>query len=159
MVKSVNIPEEGASVEEADLEKLLNMPPVVSPSPPPVSTSLYTTISTMDPRAQMALVLLISQNTLLVVSMKYSLKQGNVTAEYLPSTVVFCIEVLKLLMCLVALNVFSPSNSNQLVWYKSLHYEVTKDTKNFLKMGIPCVLYVVCNNLIFLAVKHLPAAM
>lgn len=97
-----------------------------------------------------ALVLLVLQNTLLVIFMRYSrVSEGPM---YAASTAVFCMEVIKFLCCNGVVLFQSGSLGN---YADALHKECT--FTEILKLSVPSFLYTVQNNLLYFALSNLDA--
>ncbi|KAL3896054.1 MAG: hypothetical protein SGCHY_004320 [Lobulomycetales sp.] len=106
-----------------------------------------------------SLVTLVVQNSALVILMKYS-RTATVTSNpsppYLASTAVVLSEVIKLLICLV---VYARELHNRGVLSVSrLMSDLFGRDSQWLKLCVPAVLYLVQNNLQYLAVTILDAA-
>jgi solute carrier family 35 (UDP-sugar transporter), member A1/2/3 len=98
-----------------------------------------------------ALALLVLQNTLLIVMMRYSRK---VTGPlYASSTAVFMMEVVKFLTCHIVVLFDQDSFSS---YFKQLAEEIT--LTEILRVSVPSLLYTVQNNLLYFALTHLDAA-
>lgn len=100
----------------------------------------------------LSLSLLIFQNTLLVLAMRVS-RTNNEGALYLTSTAVITAEILKVSSCIVILRT-QANNWNDVI--SLLATELANvDT---IKVAVPGALYLVQNNLLFVAVSNLDAA-
>ena len=88
------------------------------------------------------------QNSALVLLMKYSFRQSG--DEYSAASVVVTAELLKLFFCSVYI-IFRDGHKQSLKAFKSAPRE--------FGLVLPCVLYVVQNNLLFEAVHNLPTSM
>ena len=73
-----------------------------------------------------------------------------------PFTAVVCCETLKLLACLAV--VFFEVNSSFSAWIAHLHGFLVKNFLDTLKVAVPAFIYVIQNNLLYIAVENLPAA-
>ncbi|CAI4226574.1 unnamed protein product [Auanema sp. JU1783] len=103
-----------------------------------------------------SLVVLILQTTALVLILRYSRTQVTEGPRYLSSTAVLCAEIVKFLTCIVVL------------WYNhgwrwsgfrgELSRDIFSKPADTLKVAVPAVLYVIQNNLLFLALSKLDAA-
>lgn len=103
----------------------------------------------------LSLIILVTQNTLLVLGMRYSRThyEGKV---YIASTSVFLAEVLKFVSCLcvvVYINHFDVPGTMKL-----LYKEIIVKWWDTSKLAVPCILYTIQNNLLFIALSHLNAA-
>lgn len=103
----------------------------------------------------LSLLILVGQNTALVLTMRYSRIEHGVKV-YLASTVVFLTEILKLAICtfIVSYNL----NFDILEVANTLHTEIFRKYKETAKLSIPSILYTIQNNLLFVALSHLDAA-
>lgn len=103
---------------------------------------------------------MVFQNTLLVLMMRYSRKPPSAAAEemevgkiYLTSTAVVMAESFKMIIALVGVWMQSRNTS---AYIQTLHDEIYHpDT---LKLAVPGLLYMIQNNLLFIALSHLEAA-
>jgi solute carrier family 35 (UDP-sugar transporter), member A1/2/3 len=123
------------------------------------------------PTKYVSLLILVVQNSALVLTMRYSRIQPG--PRYLTSTAVVCSEILK---CIICLSVHlheqwtKPSSSPDLPTLSddqppSSHYslrqlfsDIFSAKSGFLKLLIPAVLYTLQNNLQFVAASNLDAA-
>lgn len=105
-----------------------------------------------------SLFLLVAQVVGLVLIMRYSRTHHSANGGdlYLSSTAVFCMEVLKFLTCNVV--VFSDSGSSIQAYANEIHTHIWSAPTEVLKVSIPSFLYVVQNNLLYLALSNLDAA-
>ena len=106
-----------------------------------------------------ALMILVAQNTAMVLFMRATLTQEG--PRYLASTAVVMSEVTKIAVCVVVLVVEEAQQTN--TWgfrgaFRTIHRGIFGKPQESLKMLVPAVLYVVQNNLLFAAVSMLPAA-
>ena len=125
----------------------MTAPPGSAPSEVMASKATYKYLS---------LVVLIIQNTVLVVVMRYSRTVTVDGVKYLPTTAVVMSELLKLATCVV------------MVWYgvqwstpralAQLHTEIVRNRREMFKVSVPAVLYTIQNNLLYLALTYLDAA-
>jgi len=99
--------------------------------------------------------LLLFQNTFLALSIKAS-KSGEV--HYINSTVVFLNEILKLIVCtalyLTDKNDTSNGNESKISYF----FKMLMEKENLLYV-IPCVIYAVQNNIVFIALGMIDAAL
>jgi len=93
---------------------------------------------------------LVLQHVSLVLVMHYS----GISGTYLTTTVVVCVEFVKLVTSMVMVK----KESGDSDWMTIMRKKVFHKPREFLKTGVPGTLYVVQNNLQFIAVKHLAAA-
>uniref|UniRef100_A0A915Q4G5 UDP-N-acetylglucosamine transporter n=1 Tax=Setaria digitata TaxID=48799 RepID=A0A915Q4G5_9BILA len=103
-----------------------------------------------------SLIVLILQTTLLVLILRYSRIQKVDEPRYLSSTAVVTAEVIKLCTCIIVI-------AHQRSWHyvafiDEIYTECFMKSRDALKMAIPASLYVVQNNLLFLALSKLDAA-
>lgn len=100
-----------------------------------------------------SLVTLTLQNAVLGLSMRYSLtREGDL---FTPSTAVLMSEAVKLLTCLCIVYVDS---GGVVKLFHALHAHIIKQPMDTLKVGVPSLLYVIQNNLLYLSASHLDAA-
>jgi UDP-sugar transporter A1/2/3 len=100
-----------------------------------------------------ALALLVLQNTFLVVYMGYS--RTTTGPMYASSTAVATMECVKLLSCLSVM-LLQPGGFAALG--RGLYAEVFMSPWEILKVSVPSLLYMVQNNLLYIALTHLDAA-
>ncbi|KAJ2955669.1 hypothetical protein NQZ79_g8364 [Umbelopsis isabellina] len=106
-------------------------------------------------RTQLALIVLIIQNSTLVLMMHYSrIAQSPEQTLYIASTAVFMAEMIKIAACLSAVYYENGSTRFQQVIRKDLF----GNYKEILKMTIPSGLYAIQNNLLYVALSNLEAA-
>ncbi|KHN81593.1 UDP-N-acetylglucosamine transporter [Toxocara canis] len=103
-----------------------------------------------------SLVVLIAQTTALVLILRYSRTQKTDGPRYLSSTAVVTAEVVKLFTCLVVIAM--QHNWSFAAFYTEIYNDVIEKSRETLKVGVPALLYVVQNNLLFLALSKLDAA-
>ncbi|CAJ0601375.1 unnamed protein product [Cylicocyclus nassatus] len=103
-----------------------------------------------------SLVVLIAQTTALVLILRYSRTQKHEGPRYLSSTAVVLAEIVKMVTCVVVL---LHNHGWRLSSFQSeLHTEVVVKRRDTLKVAVPAILYVIQNNLLFLALSKLDAA-
>ncbi len=100
-----------------------------------------------------ALLLLVAQNTFLVLLMRISRTTGG--NLYASSTAVVCMEILKLVTCI---GVVAWQRNGYQGLMAALREEMLNEPMEVLKLTVPSVLYVVQNNLLYFALSHLDAA-
>lgn len=103
-----------------------------------------------------SLAVLIVQTTAIVLTLRYSRTVKTEGPRYISSTAVFSSEVMKFVTCLFVIWVeagWSLGRAGQV-----LHAEVVEKAAESFKVGIPALLYVVQNNLLFFALSRLDAA-
>ncbi|CAO3700968.1 unnamed protein product [Rhizopus stolonifer] len=107
-------------------------------------------------RKQLSLVVLVVQNSTLVLMMRYSrIVQKPGQTMYVASTAVFLAEVLKIVACLVVMR------HQQGTWDRfstMVRREILGKPAETLKMLIPSGLYALQNNLLYVALSNLEAA-
>lgn len=103
----------------------------------------------------MSLVVLVLQNTALVLSLRYSRVSKEKDELFFTSTVVVLAEVLKLVTCLVIILVQVGSFQK----YAAHMYEgIFVNWVDTVKMSVPAILFMVQTNLLFFAISYLEAA-
>lgn len=109
-----------------------------------------------DYRKYLSLVVLIIQNTALVLVMRYS-RTATVDGErYLASTAVVLTEFLKLGVCVTM--IFQNAGWDISKGLTTLYVEIIQKKGETLKVSVPSVLYTIQNNLLYLALTYLDAA-
>jgi UDP-sugar transporter A1/2/3 len=107
-------------------------------------------------RKQLSLVVLVVQNSTLVLMMRYSrIVQKPGQTMYIASTAVFLAEVLKIIACLIVMR------HQQGTWERfstMVRKEILGRPSETLKMLIPSGLYALQNNLLYVALSNLEAA-
>ena len=103
----------------------------------------------------LSLVVLVVQNTALVLTMRYS---RTVTSGplYLASTAVVLTELVKFVICvtmIIRINDFDPARTITM-----LKTEIIDKKAETLRLSVPSVLYTIQNNLLYIALTHLDAA-
>jgi solute carrier family 35 (UDP-sugar transporter), member A1/2/3 len=101
-----------------------------------------------------ALLLLVAQNTFLVLLMRVSRTTGG--SMYASSTAVVCMECLKLITCFSVVFCQQGFSTNNFI--KTFQEEVVNQPWELVKLGVPSILYVIQNNLLYFALSHLDAA-
>ncbi|KAF7634045.1 hypothetical protein Mgra_00006570 [Meloidogyne graminicola] len=106
----------------------------------------------------LSLFILIAQTTALVLTLRYSRTQkGNDGGpKYLSSTAVLMAEIVKFITCIFVLFYQNDWSIDRLL--KVLDSDVFNRINETLKVGVPALLYVVQNNLLFLSLSKLDAA-
>lgn len=104
-------------------------------------------------RKQLALGILVAQNTALVLMLRYSrtAKPDDDEPMYIASTAVVMAEVIKMTVCLIALYFEQP-----LRFRHAIRHDVL--SKEALKMAVPAGLYALQNNWLYVALSNLEAA-
>ncbi|CAO3565098.1 unnamed protein product [Mortierella alpina] len=104
----------------------------------------------------LSLVVLLLQNSTLVLMMRYSRVSVDPDQPmYLASTAVFFAEIIKLLACLIILAYRTKSIPRTLY---ILRKEIVEQPGEILKMLVPSGLYALQNNLLYIALSNLEAA-
>ncbi len=103
-----------------------------------------------------SLVLLVTQLVGLVMLMRYSRTHSNGKDLYLSSTAVFCMEVIKFLVCNMV--VLYNMNLSPKAWASEIYTHTWMSPYEILKVSVPSFLYVIQNNLLYLALSNLDAA-
>ena len=102
----------------------------------------------------MSLVTLTIQNALLILSMRYSRVIAG--KMYITTTAVLFSEFTKMIVCLGI--IFYQQNGLVRKWLYHLHEEIVVNWKDTLKMSVPAIVYMIQNNLQYVAVSNLEAA-
>lgn len=102
-----------------------------------------------------ALVVLVLQNTSLVLLMRHSLTTYQDSPPYITSTAVMVMEMLKLGICLAV--VYMESGGSR-TFVQKLRVDVANKPLEMAKLMVPASLYTVQNNLLFVALRNLDAA-
>nr|CAG4651972.1 EOG090X098P [Triops cancriformis] len=101
-----------------------------------------------------SLVTLTLQNALLGLSMRYArTRTGDM---FLSSTAVLMSELVKLIACLGL--VYREEGNNVQRWVTALHRTIIQQPLDTLKVCVPSLVYVIQNNLLYVAASHLDAA-
>jgi len=125
----------------------------------PTSAYVYSFSFSVDllnsKRTQIALVVLIIQNSTLVLMMHYSrINQDPGQPMYIASTAVFMAELIKIAACLIAIM----HENGQDRFVQVLYQDLFCQPKELLKMLVPSGLYAIQNNLLYIALSNLEAA-
>ena len=100
-----------------------------------------------------ALLLLVAQNTFLVLLMRISRTTGG--DMYASSTAVVCMEIIKLISCV---GVVAVQREGYAGLVSAIKEEFIGQPMEVLKLTVPSILYVIQNNLLYFALSHLDAA-
>mgnify|MGYP002716685603 FL=1 len=101
-----------------------------------------------------SLVVLTIQNAMLGLSMRYArTKPGDM---FLSSTAVLMSEIVKLIICVFV--VYTEENYNVRGAINKLYLYIVKQPYDTMLMGVPSLLYVIQNNLLYLSASNLDAA-
>ncbi|KAI6172087.1 hypothetical protein M3Y98_00934300 [Aphelenchoides besseyi] len=103
-----------------------------------------------------SLLLLVVQSTALVLILRYSRTQDVGGPKYLSSTAIVFSEIFKLIICVGCLLWESSWKFDGLL--REIDANIVQKPGDTLKVGIPALLYVIQNNLLFLALSCLDAA-
>ena len=148
-------------IDNIDSEPAPSAEPHTQPIPEASSTSTSpqpgeVMASRSSYKKYLSLLVLIIQNTVLVLVMRYSRTVTVDGFQYLPTTAVVMAELLKLAVCVV------------MVWYdvhwslsrglSLLYTEIVAKKKEMLKVSVPSILYTIQNNLLYIALTYLDAA-
>lgn len=101
-----------------------------------------------------SLIILVVQNTALVLTMRYSRTMDG--PRYLASTAVVMVELLKIYTC--AIIVLHQNSWNLRRFAAELRTEIVDKYQETLKVSVPSCLYTIQNNLLYLALTNLDAA-
>ncbi|KAI8084893.1 nucleotide-sugar transporter-domain-containing protein [Halteromyces radiatus] len=126
--------------------------PTVVPNEKPKVEPLFFGLT----RKQLSLIILVVQNSTLVLMMRYSrIVQKVGQPMYIASTAVFLAEILKIVACLVVMRHQQPSWQHFVDFVRT---EILGRPGETLKMLIPSGLYALQNNLLYVALSNLEAA-
>ncbi|CAO3678620.1 unnamed protein product [Umbelopsis ramanniana] len=111
------------------------------------------------PLKYLSLIILVVQNSALILVMRYTRASVPEDQLYLASTAVVMSEVMKALAC-IGLLFFAPSPGKRTFkrLVRNLNRELIVQWRETLKLSIPAGLYLIQNNLQYLAVSNLDAA-
>ena len=102
----------------------------------------------------LVLVALVVQNACQMLSMRYSrVVAADSLTPYLPSTAVVVSEVLKVAVCLAIIAAKERGNASTLLWR-----DVVVNWRDTLMVSVPAFVYMVQNNLLYVAASNLDAA-
>ncbi|KAG2188707.1 hypothetical protein INT44_003846, partial [Umbelopsis vinacea] len=123
------------------------------------STASETTLIWGIPLKYLSLIILVVQNSALILVMRYTRASVPEDQLYLASTAVVMSEVMKALAC-IALLFFAPPPGKRTFkrLTRNLNRELIVQWRETLKLSIPAGLYLIQNNLQYLAVSNLDAA-
>jgi UDP-sugar transporter A1/2/3 len=102
-------------------------------------------------RKWFVLILLVFQTTVLVLLMRYTLQKSNVNTRYLTSTTVVLAELLKLVTCFLVLRYQEGNEVYSHIFSEIKHFDT-------IRLAVPGLLYLLQNNLLFIALSNLDAA-
>ena len=103
----------------------------------------------------LSLVVLVVQNTALVLTMRYS-RTVTTGPMYLASTAVVLTELLKFIICVSM--IFHGTDCDVARTLTLLKTEIIDKKSETLRLSVPSVLYTIQNNLLYIALSHLDAA-
>jgi len=119
--------------------------------------SLRVTSSISIPLKYICLGVLVVQTSANVLTLRYTRANRHPDEPvYIASTAVLLAEVLKILICTVIL--VRDAKYDFVLFAKRVSTEVTENWKDGIKLLVPALLYVVQNNLLYLALSNLDAA-
>ncbi len=101
-----------------------------------------------------SLIILVVQNAVLVLTMRYS-RTVNGEKMYLASTAVVLTELMKFFISTSV--IFYNSNFDAKQTGKLLYLEIIVKGSETMKVSVPSVLYTIQNNLLYVALSHLNA--
>lgn len=101
-----------------------------------------------------SLLTLTFQNTLLIVSMRYS-RLVPPELRYITTTAVVFSEFAKLCICLIIIFYQQETIKD---FARHLYHHLIEEWKDTLKMSVPAIVYMIQNNLQYVAVSNLEAA-
>ncbi|VDP01678.1 unnamed protein product [Soboliphyme baturini] len=106
-----------------------------------------------------SLVVLVVQSSAMVLVLRYSRTMQTEGPRYLSSTAIVAAEVVKICSCfLVIFFLQTITRFSSSLPYSSLYAEIFAEYRDSIKVAVPAVLYLVQNNLLFLALSMLDAA-
>jgi len=97
---------------------------------------------------ELSLVLLTFQNAAHILLMRYC--RTRTSELFLTSSVIIVTEIVKLL---ISISIFSYQSG-----FKKLYSETFKDVVDSIKVIIPAIIYVIQNNLLYIALSNLDSA-
>ena len=103
-----------------------------------------------------SLIVLVIQNTALVLTLRYSRKGTEGQPMYIVSTAVVMTEATKFF---ISLSIFFYNNEMDIVKTLSvLKEEIIEKFSDTIKLSVPAILYTIQNNLLYVALSNLDAA-
>ncbi|KAI8065629.1 nucleotide-sugar transporter-domain-containing protein [Gongronella butleri] len=111
------------------------------------------------PLKYLSLMVLVVQNSALILIMRYTRASVPADQLYLASTAVVMSELMKASACVALLHYSGPTH--QRTWHRLssiLHRELVVNWQETAKLGVPAVLYLIQNNLQYVAATNLDAA-
>lgn len=121
------------------------------------STSQIITSTISIPLKYICLTVLVIQTSLNVLMLRYTRTSRDPTEPvYIASTAVLLAEILKIFICILILLKEVGYSFDQ--FRTKIHREAIENWKDALKLMVPALLYVVQNNLLYLALSNLDAA-
>lgn len=148
----------GESSENDELLVKTELESAASETPEtPEETEMFT-IASIFSLKYMALAMLVLQNTLLILFMRYSRtvksKDGN-TDFYAATVAVTVMEAVKLLTCVLVITYETGSLGG---FVKEFRRDIVDRPSELVKLAVPSFLYTVQNNLLYFALSNLDAA-
>ncbi len=117
---------------------------------------MYNTVANADKSSSLKYICLVTltiQNALLILTMRYSRVIAG--KKYITTTAVVFSEFTKMVVCLGILLYQEKSVTK---WLTLLHQGLVVNWKDTLKMSVPAIVYMFQNNLQYVAVSNLEAA-
>lgn len=106
-----------------------------------------------------SLVTLVVQNSALILMMRYTRASVPSDKLYLASTAVLMSEIIKTFVCLGVVYSLLPVQGRSISrLFKFLHRELIVNWKETVKLALPAILYLIQNNLQYVAATNLDAA-
>ncbi|CAG8448455.1 6652_t:CDS:2 [Ambispora gerdemannii] len=105
--------------------------------------------------AQLSLLVLVIQNSTLVLMMRCSRVRKSPDQMYIASTAVFLAEILKIIACLIVLLIQKRTLKR---FINVIQKDIFEQPTEIIKMIIPSALYALQNNLLYVALSNLEAA-
>ncbi|KAI7865700.1 nucleotide-sugar transporter-domain-containing protein, partial [Spinellus fusiger] len=105
-----------------------------------------------------SLLTLVVQNSALILAMRYTRASVKEDQRYLASTAVLMSEVLKTVICFAVLSYCQPHPRSLRRLMATLYSELILQWRQSAKLALPAILYLVQNNLQYMAATHLDAA-
>ncbi|KAI8083794.1 nucleotide-sugar transporter-domain-containing protein [Thamnidium elegans] len=106
-----------------------------------------------------SLITLVVQNSALILMMRYTRSSVPADKLYLASTAVLMSELLKTVVCLFVVYSLLPNSKKSIPNFSSFLYrELIINWKETIKLGLPAILYLIQNNLQYIAATNLDAA-
>jgi len=101
-----------------------------------------------------SLICLVVQNATLILTMRYArTRKGD---QFYATVAVVMSECLKILLCLIV--ILFQLKGNILALFSFINDNIIKQPMDTLKLSVPSLIYMIQNNLLYVAVSNLPAA-